>query len=71
MFSALDLDGDRRMTWEEFETFFRYHGEQPSASLFYDDDADGDGVVVWAEFSGPKGDGDVKARNYFAEMDVG
>ena len=48
----LDLDGDRKVTWEEYKTFVEYHGEKAQRRDFDAEDPNSDGQIEWNEFSG-------------------
>ena len=47
-----------------------HNGGEPDREVFESEDVNGDGAIIWLEFSGPKGLEDVKPRNFFSEMDL-
>jgi len=59
IFKEIDADSDGKLTKEEMQAWFTNvrNAEMP-AQLFSQEDKDGDGVVSWDEFSGPKGSKD-------------
>uniref|UniRef100_A0A7S1H5P0 peptidylprolyl isomerase n=1 Tax=Thalassionema nitzschioides TaxID=33649 RepID=A0A7S1H5P0_9STRA len=58
-FAMIDEDKDGKITKEEMTAFFTKQGapEIPEG-LWESEDKDGDGVVTWEEFNGPKGETD-------------
>ena len=56
LFSAMDGNADREITKEELIDFFQSMGQVPEEGLFESEDLNGDGVIAWEEFSGPKGE---------------
>lgn len=53
----VDTDGDKVLTKDEYKDYFKKIGggaDLPD-ELFNKEDYDGDGVISWDEFSGPKG----------------
>ena len=59
VFSQIDKDGNKELSSEEVEAFFREQreGDVP-AELWDKEDTDSDGVISWEEFTGPKGSKD-------------
>jgi len=56
-FKMVDTDGDKVLTKDEYKDYFKKIGggaDLPD-ELFNKEDYDGDGVISWDEFSGPKG----------------
>jgi Ca2+-binding EF-hand superfamily protein len=52
LFTVIDQNKDGRLTWPEFISVSTDHAE--ARALFDGDDINGDGVIEWGEFSGPK-----------------
>ena len=59
VFSQIDKDGNKELSSEEVEAFFREQreGDVP-AELWDKEDTNSDGVISWEEFTGPKGSKD-------------
>ena len=59
VFSQIDKDGNKELSSDEVEAFFREQreGDVP-AELWDKEDTDSDGVISWEEFTGPKGSKD-------------
>ena len=59
VFSQIDKDGNKELSSNEVEAFFREQreGDVP-AELWDKEDTDSDGVISWEEFTGPKGSKD-------------
>jgi FK506-binding protein 14 len=55
-FKMIDLDGNGELSKEEIEAYFEKMGAPVPDALWETEDKDGDGVISWEEFSGPKGD---------------
>lgn len=55
LFEELDSDNNHELTAEEIEAFFKKQGAPMPEGLMKDEDKNGDGVVSWDEFGGPKG----------------
>jgi len=59
IFKQLDGDGDKKITKAEMEAWFKsVRNMDLPASLFEQEDKDGDGFISYQEFSGPKGSGE-------------
>jgi len=57
-FAQIDTDGSGDLTKEEVEAYFKdVVGRDIPEGLWEGEDKDGDGIISWEEFSGPKGDG--------------
>lgn len=57
LFAMIDTNGDGEITEEESDAFFVKRGyEETPEDMFDNEDRDGDGVISWREFTGPKGD---------------
>eukprot|EP00750_Incisomonas_marina_P013103 INCI17227.2.p1 GENE.INCI17227.2~~INCI17227.2.p1 ORF type:complete len:551 (-),score=115.47 INCI17227.2:1963-3615(-) len=54
LFAAMDADGSRSLTEHEMRSYFESKNAQLPDDLFATEDANGDGVVSFSEFSGPK-----------------
>ena len=52
----IDTDGDGTISKAEIDAFFEQQGRPVPEGLWENEDKDGDGVISWEEFSGPKGD---------------
>ena len=50
MFAALDVDGDGRVSQEEFDAPWHH---PPAQITFSSEDRDGNGFLSWEEFNGP------------------
>eukprot|EP00930_Biecheleria_cincta_P044531 TRINITY_DN3063_c0_g1_i1.p1 TRINITY_DN3063_c0_g1~~TRINITY_DN3063_c0_g1_i1.p1 ORF type:complete len:180 (-),score=46.59 TRINITY_DN3063_c0_g1_i1:179-718(-) len=58
LFAELDKDSDGKLTKDEVLAYFKKEGQDEiPEGLWNDEDKDGDGVITWEEFSGPKGGG--------------
>lgn len=57
-FDMIDLNNDGKITREEALEYFRNRDpdDVPNFDELWLDDKNGDGVISWGEFSGPKGD---------------
>jgi len=56
-FAEIDLNEDGNLDHEEVLAYFKNMGQDEiPEGVFAQEDADEDGVISWAEFSGPKGD---------------
>jgi len=56
LFKEIDGDGNGQISKEEVEAFFQEkHGASTPEGLWENEDKDGDGVISWDEFGGPKG----------------
>ena len=55
-FAMIDVDGSGELSKEEIEAYFKKMGQEVPAELWTQEDKNGDGVISWEEFSGPKGD---------------
>merc|ERR1711871_11370 len=56
IFADLDKDGSKDLSLEEIQAFFKEQGREMPPDLMEHEDKNGDGVISWTEFSGPKGD---------------
>lgn len=54
-FEQIDTDGNGVISKEEVEAYFKQMGAEMPAELWDAEDKNGDGVIDWDEFSGPKG----------------
>ena len=60
----MDTDGDRKVTLDEFKKWFKAHQKgKLNKKVFPSEDKNGDKVIEWWEFSGPKGEGTEKERS--------
>jgi hypothetical protein len=56
IFNEIDADGDRKLTYEEVEAWFKGRGtEKVPEGLWEKEDKNEDKFISWEEFSGPKG----------------
>ena len=55
LFAKIDTNNDRRLTKDELTTYYASINGKVPAALWKHEDKDGDGVITWDEFSGPKG----------------
>lgn len=55
-FTQIDTDENGVLSKEEVEAYFKQMGADMPAELWDAEDKNGDGVIDWEEFSGPKGD---------------
>lgn len=56
IFAEMDTNNDNKVTYEEMEAWFKKDNEEVPPGLWDTEDKDGDGVVTWEEFGGPKGE---------------
>jgi len=56
IFDQIDLDSDGSLSKSEIEAYFVQMGSTTPDGLWEKEDTDGDGIISWEEFSGPKGD---------------
>mmetsp|Transcript_26213 Transcript_26213/g.57403 ORF Transcript_26213/g.57403 Transcript_26213/m.57403 type:complete len:222 (+) Transcript_26213:190-855(+) len=57
IFTEIDTDGDKKLTKEEVEAFFKAKREEGIPDgLWESEDKDGDGFISWEEFGGSKGE---------------
>lgn len=57
IFAEIDLDNNGSLNEEEIAAYFKKIGHDGiPEGLFAQEDADGDGIISWTEFTGPKGD---------------
>mmetsp|Transcript_11553 Transcript_11553/g.16710 ORF Transcript_11553/g.16710 Transcript_11553/m.16710 type:complete len:422 (-) Transcript_11553:42-1307(-) len=69
LFLILDTDRDGSISTEEFGLNKLALGDEETEALFKEDDKNGDGLISWQEFSGPKGEAP-PVYNVFAVFDV-
>mmetsp|Transcript_25659 Transcript_25659/g.38849 ORF Transcript_25659/g.38849 Transcript_25659/m.38849 type:complete len:311 (-) Transcript_25659:92-1024(-) len=64
-FAKMDTNSDWELTRDEVSAYFSKIGQKIDVNgLWKKEDADGDGIISWQEFSGPKGrDGPPKERD--------
>ena len=58
----MDVDGGGDVSYEEFATFFEIENKQVPQQFWAQEDRNGDGVISFAEFSGPKVAGGANQR---------
>jgi len=56
IFDQIDLDSDGSLSKSEIDAYFVQMGSTTPDGLWEKEDTDGDGIISWEEFSGPKGD---------------
>jgi hypothetical protein len=57
-FKMIDSSEDGIINKDEIAQYFKSKGMEVPEGLWKDEDQDGDGLITWDEFSGPKGDVD-------------
>ena len=57
MFADMDKNNDSKLSREEVKAYF---GGDDKSDMFKGEDANSDGFISWAEFTGPKGKSDPK-----------
>jgi hypothetical protein len=55
IFDRIDTDNSKTLDHDEVEKFFDSRGSKTPADLWKVEDKNGDGVIEWEEFTGPKG----------------
>lgn len=55
IFAEMDTNNDNKVTPAEMEAWFKKDGEEVPPGLWETEDKDGDGVISFEEFGGPKG----------------
>jgi FK506-binding protein 14 len=57
-FKLIDTDEDGTLNVDEIALYFKSKGMEVPEGLWPSEDKDGDGIISWDEFTGPKGDQD-------------
>ena len=52
----IDVNNDAELTMDELQTFFQEHKQMDMPEEVMGDDMNGDDIIQWQEFGGPKGD---------------
>ena len=55
VFAAIDVGGDGKISYEEFEAYFAKHKQGIPQNLWAKEDKNQDQFISWEEFNGPKG----------------